>query len=372
MPITHFPSGIGRGNLGAAYHAGKVYFIGGATSTRFTDAVDIYVPAAGGGSWLTEGPGVIQRISQPRSNPLVTSMDFYPNLDYQPGGSEPKFKRILLVVGGILGGSTDRWFFEARSMASPRIDFIKEDEVVTADFMHDYLSRGIIYGSAVGANGKLHVAGGMTNLHLPSNRFEILSWTEPYICASIEKDNDFCAYKDMKRIQPSFFFKSKPTCDYSFLPPFKPWFCPCANIEALEGTINADEECTALRVIDQTDDTQCRSSPVCFTKCLLDSEAVYASEHNGDIQAKYDCPGLWERPWDDEEEAYMLKSDITIPYFGVHTYDATGKRTTFGQVQNHFRNIKKCNRNCFPCDERLQTQGICVKTGRFESNLKGL
>jgi hypothetical protein len=371
LPITHFPSGIGRSDLGAAYHDGKVFFIGGATSTRFSDAIDIYVPAIGGGTWLTEGPGLVQRISQPRSSPLVTSIGFRPNIDFKPGGTVPEYEEMLLVVGGIIGGSTDRWFFEARSMASPRIDFIKDGEVLTVDFMHDFLSRGVMFGSAIGANGKLHVAGGMTNLHLASKRFEVLSWTEPYICTSIGRDNDFCAYKDMKRVRPGHFMLGKTTCDYQFLPPFKPWFCPCPNIESLEGTINADRECTTLRALDPTDGTACRTSPVCFTKCLLDQEAVTSSDHNGDVQAKYDCPGQWERPWDDVDNAYMLKTDISIPYFGIHTYDAAGKRTTFGQVQNKYRHIQECQRDCFPCGERVSMQGPCVKPNRFESNLVG-
>ena len=212
------------------------------------------------------------------------------------------------------------------------------------------------HGSAVGANGKLHVAGGMTNLHLASKRFEILSWTEPFICASIGRDNDMCAYKDMKRVRPGHFMLTKPTCDYQALPPFKPWFCPCPNVEALEGELMLIKSAPALLTTDPTDATSCRTSPVCFTKCLLNEEAVSASQHNGDVQAKYDCPGLWERPWDDVDEAYMLKTDITIPY-SEYTPTMHGKRTTFGQVQKKFRQIK-CQRDCFRVESGFPSKGL--------------
>ena len=77
------------------------------------------MPAIGGGTWLTEGPGLVQRISQPRSNPIVTSMNFRPNI-FWPGGAEEEYEKMLLVVGGIIGGALTAGS-SARSMASPAL-----------------------------------------------------------------------------------------------------------------------------------------------------------------------------------------------------------------------------------------------------------
>ena len=126
-----------------------------------------------------------------------------------------------------------------------------------------------------------------------------------------------CAYKDMKRVRPGHFMLTKPTCDYQALPPFKPWFCPCPNVEALEGRINADQECTALLTTDPTDATSCRTSPVCFTKCLLNEEAVSASQHNGDVQAKYDFRSMG-KPWDDVDELYAEDGHYDSVFRSTH------------------------------------------------------
>ena len=265
LPITYFPSGIGRSNLASAYFDGKVFFAGGATATRFTDAVDIYNPVTK--SWVVS-PSVCcgahnyddipscktsfadprcetQRLSQPRANPFMTTLEYRPNINYKPNkiavrqgdsigagatacasGKQcvKQFDEMLVVVGGLTGGSSSRWFFEARGMASPRIDFIKgthsywQDtqgsftpiydnaniftgkyksiegvlvgvscETKTQHFMHDVASRGIMDGSVMGANGKLFISAGLTNLHLPSLRTEIIKWKRPYICASISR-----------------------------------------------------------------------------------------------------------------------------------------------------------------------------------------
>ena len=368
--------------MGAAYHDGKVYFLGGATQTRFSDAVDIYVPQRGGGSWLTETPAKVQRLSQPRANIMVGVVDFMPNELYNPDipyavpGDQKPWNQMLVAAGGLVGGGTDRWFFEGRSMASPRMDFIKDGEVLTADFMHDYLSRGVQDASLATLDGKIYVAGGLTNLHLPSKRFEVFTWKKPYICASIARDNDMCAHKDMTRIQPGPFSPITPSCDYQFIPKFTPWFCPCPNINSIpqDGayTINYDNECEGDIRPDPIDRTRCRTSPQCFTKCKLDSDALAASQHFGDPQAVGDCPGLLERPFDDAAEAFMLKTDITVPYFGVTKLDDAGKRVTFGQVQTRFRDIAICPNECFPCGSRRPSgkQGICVKPNRFDQTDK--
>ena len=56
-----------------------------------------------------------------------------------------------------------------------------------------------------------------------------------------------CAFADMERIQPSWVPPKTPTCDYQFLPNFKPWFCPCPSIRAVpdlqRNPINFDFEC---------------------------------------------------------------------------------------------------------------------------------
>ena len=125
--------------------------------------------------------------------------------------------------------------------------------------------------------------------------------------------------------------------------------------------------------------TKCRLSPLCFTKCLGNAEAIESKDHNGHQRAWNDCPGLWERPFDDTEQAYMMKNDITIPYFGVNKYDEFGARVTFGVVQTKFRDVYQCPRDCFPCGERSSRgnpgypfEGPCVKPGgRRESGCVG-
>ena len=445
MPITYFPSGIGRGNLASAYFDGKVYFAGGATATRFTDAIDIYDPVnqrwvvsplacCGAHNYdstpkcktsLADPRCVVQRLSQPRSNLLMTVLEFQPNINYKPNKAMIKdgsnlvvddstactanhrcveqFDQMLVAVGGLTGGSSSRWFFEAQSMGSPRIDFIKgahsywqdlqggvetsgaliglETEVLTEEFMHDVMSRGMMDGAAMGNNGKLHLITGLTNLHLPSLRMDVLQWKRPFICASISRDNDMCAHADMERIQTHWVEPIEPTCDYEYLPAFKPWFCPCPNIRAvtLRGSdpINYDKECAsggkatwATDSSDPKDFTKCRTSPQCFTKCKPDTEARAAKEHLGHQSAWDDCPGLWERPFDDEQKTYMVKDDITIPYFGVHKYDSFSRRVTFGVVQTKFRDVNMCPRNCVPCEGRASRgfpgfpyEGPCTKPG---------
>jgi hypothetical protein len=446
LPITYFPSGIGRANLASAYFDGKVYFVGGATATRFTDAVDIYDPRLK--KWIVS-PSVccgahnydttpkcktsfadprcsVQRLSQPRSNPLITVLEYQPNINYKPnkvvvtdGGNNlvagstactsnhlciKQFDEMLVIVGGLTGGSSSRWFFEGRGMASPRIDFIKgahsywqdlqgavetsgnligvPTEVLTEHFMHDVMSRGIMDGAAVGVNGKLHVVAGLTNLHLPSLRMEILNWKRPFICTSISRDNDMCAFANMERIKTNEVEPIEPTCDYQFLPEFKPWFCPCPNIRGIalkdQDPINYDKECASggkatwsLASSDTKDFTKCRTSPQCFTKCYPNEEAIAAKEHIGDQSAWDDCPGLWVRPFGDtKQKAYMMKNDITVPYFGVHKFDSFNKRVTFGVVQTKYRDVKMCPRNCLPCGERATREypgfpyeGPCTKPG---------
>ena len=445
LPITYFPSGIGRGNLASAYFDGKVYFAGGATATKFTDAIDIYDPlrqqwvvsptlccgahnyesVASCRTSLANPRCMVQRLSQPRSNPIMTILEYQPNINYKlnkamvaSGDSlvahattsctsnhrcVDQFEKMLVVVGGLTGGSSSRWFFEASNMASPRIDFIKgahsywqdlqggvstdgalvgvATELKTEHFMHDVMSRGMMDGAAMGVNGKLHIVAGLTNLHLPSLRLEIVTWKRPYICASISKDNDMCAYTDMERIQTNWVKPIEPTCEYQFLPQFKPWFCPCPNIRSIrtkgQDPLNYDKECASggkatwsIETSDPKDFTKCRTSPQCFTKCSPDLEARNAKEHNGHQSAWDDCPGLWERPFDDVVKAYMVKSDITIPYFGVNKVDEFDSRVTFGVLQTKFREVKMCPRSCFPCGERALKdypgypyEGPCVKPG---------
>ena len=266
LPVTHFPSGIGRSNLAAEYFDGKVYFAGGATATRFTDAVDIYNPQSN--TWVVYPPVCCgahnyesvsncktsfadprcetQRLSQMRANPFMTILEYRPNINYKPNKAAmiidgsvvannnvpctsgvlcvKQFDEMLVVVGGLTGGSSSRWFFEARGMASPRIDFIKgafsywqdlqgtsravydnnglftgiyqsldaslvgvPGEVRTQYFMHDVASRGMMDGAAMAANGKLLITTGLTTLYLPSLRVEVVKWKRPYICTSIAR-----------------------------------------------------------------------------------------------------------------------------------------------------------------------------------------
>ena len=324
LPVTYFPSGIGRGNLASTYFDGKAYFAGGATATRFTDAIDIYDPVTK--SWVVSPAACCGahnyddvprcktsladprcetiRLSQPRSNPFMTILEYRPNINYKPnkqkiqsGASHvassaactaahdcvKQFEEMLVVVGGLTGGSSSRWFFEATSMASPRIDFIKgthsywkdvqgavetdgtlygvSTEARTEHFMHDVMSRGMMDGNVMAVNGKLHLTGGRTNLHLPSLRMEVLTWKSPFICTSISRDNDMCAFTDMERIKPGVAAPVKPTCDYQFLPKFKPWFCPCPNIRGVsdkgKDPMNFDKECASGTTLakDSNDDT---------------------------------------------------------------------------------------------------------------------